>query len=614
MRRLFVKQIKLGISLFTVLAVNSSFAFANFENVDCTNDQKTLGISTVECQVLEKLWTTTKGKEWIENKNWDSLTKVDTWEGIVVDKSKVSSILLYSNNLQGTVPEELGKLSALKKLSFYNNALKGEVPKSFGELSELAYLDLGDNTLSGSIPQSLGSLSNLTELYLNNNQFTGAIPDTLGNLEALKVLKMYENNLTGSIPTTFGGLFNLEILSLAENHLSGEIPAELGALPKLNYVNLKSNKLAGSIPDRLGNLESLTGLYLQKNNLTGDIPAALGSLSNLTDLDLSDNQLSGTLPHSFGNLSVLTYLNVGHNQLHGDLPAELLNLTRMNYLNLEENNFVYGDIESLYKDLLEIPAFIISPELRAKKEENSSSRENVSSTSLLKQIKPITITIINEDERAMLELATLKIVGTEEAGDSLFVKNEGKWSIEDNKIEFRPIDGFSDAPSSIFYTIENNDGIVSIPIKISVKVNRTESLKINILENKSTNLENTLVEILLPEDFLEEHPGSILSEDKKELVVDSEGTWSVENNSNVIFTPEEDFTSAPSDIEYRIFTNDGKKSTVGMIEIKEKSSREKNSSQTNSVALFGVKGLFLMILFGGLFGMFYLKDIKNKKV
>jgi len=612
MKQVFQKQIKIGALFLTTLVLSSSFALAGFDNVDCVKNQKILAISVAECQVLEKLWDSAGGKDWQNNENWDSITNVDSWEGVIVENAKISSLLLYSNNLVGTIPSELGKLSSLKKLSLSNNSLTGKVPESLGELSELHYLDLGNNNLNGVIPIPLGSLLHLTELYLNNNQFSGSIPDSLGDLQSLNVLKMYGNSFSGSIPLTFGALSNLDILSLAENSLMGAIPSELGELTKLSYLDLKSNKLSGSIPARLGNLVSLTGLYLQKNKLTGDIPSELGNLSNLTDLDLSDNKLSGAVPASLGNLTTLTYLNVANNQLSGDVPSELLNLTRMNYLNIKENKFVFSNIEPLYEDLLGIPAFIISPKLI---EDNTSTGDVINNdNSLVEKQIPITIKVLSEEEIATLEMATLKIVGTEEAGDSLLVENEGTWSIEDDKIIFMPLEGFNGTPKSISYTIENNDGVESNPIEISVKRNKTEALTVNILENEKRDLEVYSIEISLSESFLEQHPESILSKDRKELIVDSEGVWKVENNGTVTFSPEEDFIGEASHIEYLVFADSGNKFAVGMIDMKHKLSAEEEGSETNMVALFGVKGLLLMILFGGLLGMFYIREIENKKV
>ena len=619
MEQLWYKQIKIGVTLFTALVLSSSFALADFENIDCIENQKTLAISVDECKVLEKLWDNTNGKDWLENRGWDTLSSVSTWDGVTIEDGKVSSLLLYSNNLKGTIPSELGTLSALKRLSLSHNTLSGEIPISIGELSQLIYLELSNNSLSGSIPSSLGSLSHLNALYLNNNKLSGKIPDALGDLKRLEVLKLYENNLNGEIPVSFGALSNLDSLSLAENNLSGSIPVELGELSKLTYLDLKSNQLTGTIPVQLGELENLTGLYLQDNKLEGTIPSQLGNLLRLTDLDLSNNKLEGDIPSSLGNLSLLRYLNVANNQLSGNLPSSLLNLTIMDYLNLEGNRFVFSNIEDIYSELLYIPTFIISPEVLLDKnssiavEDKISTDTFVATKSLVEEVKPTTITILSEDELALLEVATLQIVGTEEAGDSLVVENEGEWSIEDDKIIFTPLVNFKGTPQSIFYTIKDGDGVASNPIEISINKNKTEALTVNLLEQKNRDIEGYSVSILLPESFKDKYPEYILSEDRKKLTLEKQGVWQVEDNGTATFTPEEGFNGEPDDIEYLVLSKSGDKSAVGMIDIKYKLTSEENMNTTDNVGLFGIKELLLMLLFGGLLGMFYIGELENKK-
>jgi len=603
MKQLLYTQMKKGVSLFSVLVLSSSFVLADFENVDCVKDQKVLGISTAECKVLEKLWNRTSGKNWQVSQGWDRVTKVDTWEGVSVENERVSALLLYSDNVIGKIPSELGELSALKRLSFANNKLSGNIPLSLGKLTQLEYLDLSNNNLSGDIPASLGSLSYLTELYLNNNQLSGNIPDSLGDLNSLRVLKIYDNKLSGTIPLTLGSLSNLDTLSLAENELTGAIPSELGSLSKLSFLDLKSNKLSGEIPAQLGNLESLTGLYLQDNKLTGTIPLELGSLLNLTDLDLADNTLSGTLPSPLGNLSILTYLNVSNNKLEGDIPVEFLNLSRLNYLNLEENQFLPSNLDAIDSELSYIPDCKISSQ---KSIDEPLATETTEVTNIGKEIQTIRIKVLSEEELAMLEVATLKIVGTDEAGESLFVENEGRWSIEDDNIIFTPIESFKGTPSAIAYTINNVDGVELSPVEISIKRSKMDAFALDLLEGKKSELYS--VNIVVSEEFMNEHPEYLLSDNKKELLVDREGLWRVESNGTVTFTPEEDFIGKPTNIEYLVFSKNGDKSAVGMIDM------NNNTNRTNSVALFGIKGLLLMILFGGLFGMFYMRESENKKL
>ncbi|KAK1744649.1 hypothetical protein QTG54_005182 [Skeletonema marinoi] len=61
-------------------------------------------------------------------------------------------------------------------------------------------LDLSDNNIKGSIPIELGKLSNLMYLRLSYNAFTGAVPDGLAEMKGLQLLHLQSNRITG-MPT-----------------------------------------------------------------------------------------------------------------------------------------------------------------------------------------------------------------------------------------------------------------------------------------------------------------------------------------------------------------------------------------------------------------------------
>lgn len=50
--------------------------------------------------------------------------------------------------------------------TLYNNNLNGTIPAELGNISTLTFLDLSVNQLTGSIPVAFGQLSNLTYLYV----------------------------------------------------------------------------------------------------------------------------------------------------------------------------------------------------------------------------------------------------------------------------------------------------------------------------------------------------------------------------------------------------------------------------------------------------------------
>ena len=237
---------------------------------------------------LVALYDNTDGANWTNNTNWKT-GLVNTWAGITVTNDRVSGLILRGNQLSGSIPTELKKLT------------------------NLTLLNLTGNQLSGSIPTELKNLTNLTLLNLTGNQLSGSIPAELGNLTNLTLLNLSDNQLTGSIPTELGNLTNLIFLDLSRNQLSGSIPVELGNLTSLTRLYLWSNQLTESIPTELGNLTNLIFLDLSRNQLSGGIPTALGSLTSLEALDLQDNQLN-TLP-DLSSLAQLIICRVQNNRL-----------------------------------------------------------------------------------------------------------------------------------------------------------------------------------------------------------------------------------------------------------------------------------------------------------
>ncbi len=236
--------------------------------------------------VLVALYHATDGPNWRNRTNWLSDAPLNEWHGITTDGSgRVVTVDLFLNGLAGSMPTELGNLTALRTLT------------------------LSGSSLSGPIPSELGRLANLEKLSLIVNRLSGTIPPELGNLHKLRLLTLSANQLTGTIPPQLGRLANLEKLVLADNQLSGAIPTELGNLHKLQLLTLRANQLSGAIPTELGGLTNLEELDLSENVLTGSIPPELGSLTNLRILNLFDNRLSSYIPPEVRKLGVPVYLD-----------------------------------------------------------------------------------------------------------------------------------------------------------------------------------------------------------------------------------------------------------------------------------------------------------------
>eukprot|EP00903_Cladosiphon_okamuranus_P018178 g16724.t2 len=232
-------------------------------------------------------------------------------------------LTIWNNLLSGSIPGELGQLTALQRLFFATNQLTGSIPPELGRLAALQRLELLENKLTGSIPPALGQLAALIELDLSTNGLTGSIPPALGQLAALQRLKLLQNKLTGSIPEELGQLAALIDLDLSRNQLTGSIPPELGQLAALIDLDLSRNQLTGSIPPELGQLAALIELDLSTNKLTGSIPPKLGQLTALQRLELLENQLTGPIPLlELRNVTALQRIGISGNRLSENDMAE----------------------------------------------------------------------------------------------------------------------------------------------------------------------------------------------------------------------------------------------------------------------------------------------------
>ena len=331
------------------------------------------GPSAADTVALMALYNSAGGDNWKMSTSWGTAEPINMWAHVITDSDgRVTGLALGDNNLVGTLPDELGDLTALTTLYLWGNGLSGPIP-DLRSLTGLTTLSLSSNQLTGSIPASLGSLTSLhtlqlwgnglsgpipdlsgltelTTLSLSQNELTGPVPTWLGTLTKMVALYMWGNEFTGTIPD-LSGLSSLFELSLARNNLTGPVPAWLNGLTNLQGLWLNSNELTGSIPD-LSALQGLFQLELSVNQLGGEIPASLGTLSELQILGLHENNLTGQIPNLAG-LQKLFYLELTRNQLNGTIPASLAEITGLQYVYLEENQLT-GEIPAELGELTKL--------------------------------------------------------------------------------------------------------------------------------------------------------------------------------------------------------------------------------------------------------------------
>ncbi|CAO2182536.1 unnamed protein product [Urochloa humidicola] len=241
-----------------------------------------------------------------------------SWDGISCSNGRVTEVRLPSMNLQGTLSDAIGQLSAL------------------------TYLDLSNNlNLGGPLTPKIGNLKQLTTLILLGCSFSGNIPGEIGNLSQLTFLALNTNSFTGGIPPTLGLLSNLIWLDISANKMSGQIPVSpgLNQLIKAKHFHFSENQLTGPLSEGLFSAKmSLVHVIFNNNNFTGPIPSSIGQVTSLQIIRLDHNQFSGPVPDSIGNLSNLMELSLANNLLNGTVP-DLTSVTQLDYVDLSNNKF-----------------------------------------------------------------------------------------------------------------------------------------------------------------------------------------------------------------------------------------------------------------------------------
>ncbi|CAN1184527.1 Receptor like protein 27 [Linum perenne] len=148
-----------------------------------------------------------------------------TWEAMMrADGNEMNNHLSYYEDSitlsnKGHQTEYVKILEVFKSIDFSSNNFDGTIPQVMGKFTALQILNLSHNAFTSQIPSVLGNLSNLESLDLSNNRLTGRIPKELADMSFLAVLNLSDNNLNGSIPigsqfqtfdnTSFGGNPNL---------------------------------------------------------------------------------------------------------------------------------------------------------------------------------------------------------------------------------------------------------------------------------------------------------------------------------------------------------------------------------------------------------------------
>ena len=228
-----------------------------------------------------------KGLKWVFSNgtsvNCDTLSSPH-WSSLSLYKDPslhLLSLQLPSANLSGSIPREIGQLSALQTLYLSVNSLSQGVPLELGYSSSLTDIDLGQNLLTGSLSPSIWRL---VSLRIHGNALSGSLPAP----GYLTLLDLGDNKFSGLFAEFITRFRNVKVVDLSHNMFTGVIPDDVAQL-QLDKLNLSYNNFSGLLPNSVGskfgadpfvgNNPELCGYPLKSCNGGGNMsPGAIAGL------------------------------------------------------------------------------------------------------------------------------------------------------------------------------------------------------------------------------------------------------------------------------------------------------------------------------------------------
>ncbi len=352
---------------------------------DSVNTLSTFGLGSAFAQryALVVIYFSLLGEGWTNQEKWldPSLHECDWSSGIfcqydLSEERVVTGFDATRNNLQGSVPDEIGLLTSSESFRIPKNTVGGTLPSTIGKMTSLSVIDCSENEIEGSIPSTIGGVSNLIQLDLSSNKLNSTIPNELYSLKLLRTLTVRSNYLSGPLNEAISALQSLVTLDVRNNSLSGPLPLSFDAFLSLDIVWLDYNQFSGMLPNITNSFIRKQVLSLSHNNFFGNAQLSpdfnftsvlSGEDSRIQYIDISYNQLSGPISNTFFFLPNLKYFDLSGNSFTGTFQSNI------GWLGIEHlaasNNALTGTIPIGYPTLSKCPVGLHASVLCARSDE-----------------------------------------------------------------------------------------------------------------------------------------------------------------------------------------------------------------------------------------------------
>ncbi|KAH0467979.1 hypothetical protein IEQ34_003012 [Dendrobium chrysotoxum] len=193
---------------------------------------------------------------------------------------------LDRNQISGLIPLELGELSKLSVFFAWQNQLEGSIPSTYilavtalkaafpcksVASPGINFLDLSSNQITGTIPDDIGNGSHLQMLNISNNILSSEPLASLGSITSLLILDASFNQFSRPIPDSLGNGIPNELCEIEGLDIGLDLSRNISILGKLSVLDLSYNNLDDSLTELAG-LNNLISLNVSNNNFTGYLP------------------------------------------------------------------------------------------------------------------------------------------------------------------------------------------------------------------------------------------------------------------------------------------------------------------------------------------------------
>ena len=115
--------------------------------------------------------------------------------------TQLERIRLDRNGFVGTLPDVWSGFQYVRTFEVQANSLSGPIPSSLWSINPFVVLvDLNSNNFNGTVSEDVAKLSSISQLDLSANLLSGPIPSHLGDMTTLNLLRLQNNLFTGPMP------------------------------------------------------------------------------------------------------------------------------------------------------------------------------------------------------------------------------------------------------------------------------------------------------------------------------------------------------------------------------------------------------------------------------